>query len=1020
MQAANNGLKSTLRTPGKTLLFVLILTVTAALLMVSCCVYSVVRGYLDDCNNFFHTIAELEYVGQDYPDQTIYDESFANAVEANRETISRLIASDAVLGWEPASSELMLSSEIRRWDEAVPMPDAAVLRVKLYTYEKQYGLYTGVVNETLYSRSDFTNRVVMFRGIDGAPPMEYPAEYLFVGRFYYSGCSGFYTFQLEDVSFLDQDSVTELPALLPGGASEADEAPYRRYAEILHLKNDACRVSRTADIEDLYPFHQQLSSLSEGRFFTQEEYDTKAKVCIVSERIAGMLGRKVGDMIPCTLLHAEGDLYEPGNHRQIDEGDYQIVGIVSETESYPFWVFLPDADIGQEIHPVNGYTLGQFRLENSQVTGFLEAAEPLLTQGFRLNVYDQGYAAATEPMEELQFISGIFLVVCLLLAACAMAMQSHLFISRQREAARTMYAMGSGRIHVYVYFLSAAMALTLFGAVFGAMLSKAAESWVFGVLQRFADQFAEQDLRFSATRLAITRILEFDPSSPPGAYFSAVGILLCGTLLFTLVFASLSLRERKNKKKKVVRQCSLKRVGRVSRLSGAFKYGLLSLVRGRGRTVAVLLLGLAVALFFSHLTASLNSYKEQLDAYKNNAVISGNATDYYGKRISGLKLNSDAVGLLATSELAENFCVTTNLGHIKLLGAEGKEQIPFDWPIEGSYAYESVLFFLSKEPSWAGTSSISDSPLFHFSDSGSVEWLAGWSEADFIRIDAAKPGQPVPCAMPQAMMERYGISLGDIVNTAVSYYHAGKSTDKLKPQQLLIVASYLAPVDSNTFFSPVTFTHQNIFSSVSSYNDYQQYWVGNTPYMGKYLNNLLANGLSPLLTYSSFTFTLKDAARLDELRAAMDEAGFTWVRSGDRIKPYAMIEDEVYLNTVHSMERQIQYVGVLYTALYILAGIIGFALAWLLILSRRREIAVMRALGTQPGRILGNFLLEQLLLMAAALGLGIGVCRLTGAALNATQLLLTGAFLAVWTLSTLICLIVGLRKKSFAALTEPE
>ena len=137
MQAANNGLKSTLRTPGKTLLFVLILTVTAALLMVSCCVYSVVRGYLDDCNHFFHTIAELEYVGQDYPDQTIYDESFANAVEANRETISRLIASDAVLGWEPASSELMLSSEIRRWDEAVPMPDAAVLRVKLYTYEKQ-------------------------------------------------------------------------------------------------------------------------------------------------------------------------------------------------------------------------------------------------------------------------------------------------------------------------------------------------------------------------------------------------------------------------------------------------------------------------------------------------------------------------------------------------------------------------------------------------------------------------------------------------------------------------------------------------------------------------------------------------------------------------------------------------------------------------------------------------------------------------------------------------------------------
>jgi RsiW-degrading membrane proteinase PrsW (M82 family) len=75
-----------------------------------------------------------------------------------------------------------------------------------------------------------------------------------------------------------------------------------------------------------------------------------------------------------------------------------------------------------------------------------------------------------------------------------------------------------------------------------------------------------------------------------------------------------------------------------------------------------------------------------------------------------------------------------------------------------------------------------------------------------------------------------------------------------------------------------------------------------------------------------------------------------------------MIEDEIYLNTTQSMERQIQYVSVLYGALYLLAGVIGFALAWLLLLSRRREIAVMRALGTQSGRILGNFLLEQLLL----------------------------------------------------------
>ena len=1038
MQATTNGLKSTVRTPGKTLLFILILTVTAALLTVSCCVFDAVRSYLDDCDDFFHTIAELEYMGPNYPDQVIYDESLAQAVEKNRDALSALISVEPVLSWEPASTELMLSPQIRRWDENVPDPYVAVLRVRLYAYEEDKGLYTALVNESYYSRRDNTGKLIMVRGVDGAPRLEFNKDYLMVGNFFLS-YSGFSSFQIAAASYRDDGKLVELPPLLPEGASPEEEAPFLRYAELLHLKNDACRVSYTSAIEDLYPFHQQLMTLTDGRFFTQAEYDADAKVCIISERIAGMLELKVGDRLPFTLYRAEGDLYEPANLVQLDDDAYEIVGIISHSDSYPFWTFLPRARTSNEIHPVNGYTLGQFRLKNDGVSAFLEAAAPLLEQGFRLNVYDQGYAAATEPMEELLFISRIFLAVCLLLAVCALAMQSHIFISRQRETARTMYALGSGRAHVCVYFLAAALALTIPAAALGAFIGSQTEGWVFGILQRFAAQFADQDLRFSATRLAITRTLDFNPDASLRAYLTAAGLLAGGTLVFTLLFALASLREKKTSKKKDRKQRVPKRGARVSRLSGFFKYGLLSLCRGRGRTAVVLLLGLSAALFFGRLTASLRGYEEQLDAYRANAVISGNATDYYGKRISGLTLQGSAVSRISTDELLEDFCATTNLGHIKFLGVVGGEQLPFDMP-QSSYAYETVFFLLNKEPLWVGTSSITRSPQFHFSDSGSVEWLEGWSEADFVRLEEKEyqsydvyleawfpkkyMGGPEICALPASMMEKYGIQLGDSINTIVAYYYDSSDYEVLALQELLVVASYTAPVTSTAIFSPVTFVHPyeedlHYFSVLDEAGP-KEFWIGREKWKQEELAGLQALGLSPALNYASYTFTLKDSARLDELREALAEAGFTWVHSGARTKPFAMIEDEVYLNTVHSMERQIQYVGVLYTALYILAGIIGSALAWLLILSRRREIAVMRALGTQPGRILGNFLLEQLLLMAAALGLGIGVCRLTGAALNATQLLLTGAFLAVWTLSTLICLIVGLRKKSFAALTEPE
>ena len=1039
MLAAGNGLKSALRTPGKTLLFLLILTVTAALLTISCCVYGAVRGYLNDCDDYFHTIAELEYIGRDYPDQTVYDEAFAAAVEENRDILSGLIASDAVLAWEPASAELAYSPLIHRKDMLVPDPDTAVLRVYLDSYNDQIGVYNAIVTETLYSRLDFTNKLIMFRTLDGDASLACSDTYLVIGRFY-AGRLQNPCFQQTAVTVEEDGTNTKLPAELPAGASPEEEAPFLRYAENLRAANDGLPVSYTADIEDNYLFHQQVLTLLQGRFFTREEYDTGAKVCIISEKTAGMLGLEPGDKLPFSVYHAAGDLYAAHGHTLTDEGDYEIVGITSHSDSYPYRIFLPDAKAaGSAFYPVNGYTLGQFRLKNDGVPALLEAAAPLLEQGFRLNVYDQGYAAATAPMEELLFISGIFLAVCLLLAACALAMQSHIFISRQRETGRTMFAMGSGRLHVCVYFLSAALALTVCGAAFGAVIGRQAEGWVFQILQRFAAQFAEQDLRFSTTRLAITRTLDFDPASSLGAYLCAAGILVGGTLIFTLLFALFSLRERKNAKKRKKEPRPRKRAGRVSRLSGSFKYGLLSLRRGRGRTVAVLLLGLATALFFGRLSSSLIGYQEQLDAYKAKAVISGSATDCYGKRISGLTLDGGLVAQLCSAELLENCCVTADLGHIRILGGDDGGPIDYDFSEYGSYLYESLFYWLSKEPAWTGTNSVANTPQFHFSESGSVEWLDGWSEADFIRLeteeytyydgylDMSSTRQyqtgPSVCALPKDLMEERGIRLGDQINALAAYYHP-EWGEILCLVQLRVVAAYVAPVGSTTVFSPLTLVRpeledRNLFRQFNAEED-RDIWVGRKSWTAESLAKYQAMGLTPAMSYSSLTFTLTDAAKLDETRSLLAELGFTWVHSEERTKPYAMIEDEIYLNTTQSMERQIQYVSVLYGALYLLAGVIGFALAWLLLLSRRREIAVMRALGTQSGRILGNFLLEQLLLMAVGLALGIGVCRLTGTALNPTQLLLTAAFLTVWILSTLICLAAGLHKRSFAALTEPE
>lgn len=1014
MQAIKNGLKSTLRTPGKTLLFLLILTVTAALLTVSCCVFGTVLRYLDECDSYFHTIAELEYVGNAYPDPYIYDADFAAAVEKNRDALTQLIHSEAVLGWEPASAELAVSPLIHRVDREVPDPHAGVLRISILSYDEAQDVYISSVDECLYSREDKTNSLLLYSPLEDAAPPDVPGTYYVAGE-YYNFSSGFPCFRAEACSYSKDGSLVEVPSMLSTEASAEELAPVLEYAERLHIKNDGCRVTCTSALEDLYPIHQQVLKLMDGRYFTQAEYEQSAKVCVVSERITGLLGLKVGDKVPFTVFRADGDLYDAENHTQIDEGDYEIVGIMSHDANYPFCVFLPVPAGKTEVRTVNGYSLGQFRLKNGEAAAFKAQVAPLLGQGgrgFRLHVYDQGYAAAMEPMEELLFISGLFLAACLLLAFCAMILQSYLFISRQRETAETMLALGSGRLRVCVYFLTGALLLVLLGAALGFAISREIDGWVFGVLKDFAAQFAQQDLRFSSTRLAIIRTLEFQPTATPESYLTAAVLLVGGSLIFTLLFTLACLRKKKAAKRRPVKQRTPKRAARVSRLSGFFKYALLSMRRGWARTAAVLLLGAAAALFFGRLTASLTGYREQLAAYKADAVITGSATDYYGKGINDLILYARPIANLSRSDLVTDCCVTLNLGHIKYLGVEGGEQIPFSVP-QSEFAYEDFVAALCREPEWVGTNSVGGSPLVR--GSGSVEWLEGWSDADFIRLEECSYDRwtgPAVCALSKSMMEENGIRLGDVINVVTIYDNSklNYAVTSMTMLQFQVVASYVSPADDTTVYSPLTYLRA----------DMKYDGLFSAPDSSSYLAPYQALGLSERLIYSSFTFTLTDTARLDELRDVMSDAGYTWVHSNDRAKSCAFIDDEVYLNTTHSMERQIQYVSVLYDALYVLAGVIGFTLAWLLLQSRRQEIAIMRALGTQPGRIVGNFLAEQLLLMTLGLGIGFAAGFLSKIPVCQTQLVLIAAFLGIWTLSTMICLIVGLRRESFAALTEPE
>ena len=200
-------------------------------------------------------------------------------------------------------------------------------------------------------------------------------------------------------------------------------------------------------------------------------------------------------------------------------------------------IFIPDAGAADAaLAAGNGFRLGVFRIKNTAVSDFLAQAKALEQYGFRFTAYDQGYSAVVEPMSELMLISVIFLAICIALTAGALSLQCHIFISRQRDSAQTMIAMGSSRTHVRLYFLSAAAMLSVPAAIIGCVIGKLTEQTVFDMLEQFAAQFAEQDLRFSSSRLTLIRTLTFTPRVSPAVYAAAGAALLIGVCLFTLLF----------------------------------------------------------------------------------------------------------------------------------------------------------------------------------------------------------------------------------------------------------------------------------------------------------------------------------------------------------------------------------------------------------------------------------------------------------------------------------------------------
>jgi hypothetical protein len=319
-----------------------------------------------------------------------------------------------------------------------------------------------------------------------------------------------------------------------------------------------------------------------------------------------------------------------------------------------------------------------------------------------------------------------------------------------------------------------------------------------------------------------------------------------------------------------------------------------------------------------------------------------------------------------------------------------QEVTPIAFPTN-PFSYQTFLDHLVKGPSIIFTNNLEKSPEFYYSSFVETTFLDGYDMSIF--SSETEPDSPVPCLLPTSLIAEKGIKLGDIVRVW------GYALPFSPYQEYLVAGSYVKAGIKDNIYCPLSgYIDASILTADESDPSYQKL---------------------PDLSFDSADFTLADASKLAEFKDFLEERGFSGVGDLNAKRIFIVLDDRSFNDTVETLSRQIRYAGVLYPCLYALTGGAGLVGAYLLILSRRREFAVMRVLGTTPGRAFGCFFFEQAVLCLPGAALGLAAAALTGS-FSITGVFLSAGFVFCWLFGSAASLVRTDGPAVLAALHEEE
>lgn len=985
-----HALLSLIRTKGRTLLFTLLITTLTLVLTLGVSVWAAIEQFLSDADEFYTTVAQIEYIGKDYPTDTLTDPDFVEDLRSF--DLDSILTDPAVLSWNPNLRTYAYVDGFRRDDLEMPNRGQTALVITGASYVGSYRAYQSRAVEVLYSRNIEDNDIVLLEKSFGhLDPHHY---YLVIGH----ASKSRLPHEIVRPDPLKNEVAAaqgiELPTLLditdPDGKSYTIPEVFRQVGTSMEVESNSLTLNGIESLQTFLPFHQAELYLLEGRDFSEDEIEQKKRVIVISEMLALQLNKRLGDTIEISISQPDSTGSKPSfwaGNGFLNQEEFTIVGISKSVTGYAWQAFVPSSlGLPYSNDPI-GYSLGQLRLRNEQAVDFNLRHQPAMQGRFIMTTYDQGYATVAGPFRQILRIAQLLSIICGLVLIVVLIFFGYSFVYRQRETGRTMLMLGTERSQVGLYFLVSAGLIALVGALVGALIAYRLHDRVIEFVRQNASNQMLIDSRFSDGNLSIARTLEFAPRIGQDFFLYVGGAVMLFTLLWCFYFLIKALFEQPKIKQK---RLPKKMKARTSRLGGgASKYAFLSMIRGGSRSLVVPLMAIVIVLFFGQLSTTSDRYRDELNQVYTNTQIRGRFTDFKGKRLDKQIISADQIFDLLQTKSVDQLALTQTLQSIfngvpKLADGTIQDVKPIVPPSGNAYAIENFLNLFTQPGSGIqiiASNDIRHAPEFFYSGNLNIEFLPGYDESflakptmeEEIRYQEVYVSRGSRAWIEQEMiiahsdgivskelMDRLDVKLGDTIRLV---FQVIPETTFLVDLDIHIVGSYGQQGNVERVYIPL-----------SSAFDTRLIWGEGQSTQGTPLPMTMSEEDKETLADTSFesaTFRVRDTSRLIDLKDYFTEQHYSQVNKVDRVRTFIVLSDAVFNNTVASIEQQIEYTDVLYPILVGLTILIAFVVSYLLTIARRVEMATMRGLGSPNHTIFGSFFIEQLLLSLFGMIVGI-------------------------------------------------